>query len=731
MFRSPALLSSLLCVILFAVFCVLYWPSMSCGFVYDDMARIVENRSAWGLGSGEWLRYNPRRWVAYFTFALNYDLFELKPFGWHVTSVLIHWLATLTLFGFSYRTLRLCGREVREAWLLGAGIAVLWGVHPLQTQSVSYLVQRMESLMGLWYLAAMCLLAWSVPLPKPEEVSEGEEEASLPDSFNWQSSLLLVGSILCGVLSIGSKEVAAMLPLTAVWWDRAFAARSWRELLIKRGWYHGLLAVTLWGIFVVTAGGYLSGSLIHGSDSGVGGVAAAREAAQEFQQQSTDDKTVDQTEADLNRLTPKIYLLTQTEVLCRYLQLSVWPSGQCLDYAWSPVRKVSQAILPGLFILSLVGLTIWATWSHPHWGFLGGWFFLTLAPTSSIVPIRDVIYEHRMYLALASITALAVLGTERLLRVLVQKHHITPAQVPQIGIALLITAAVALSITTHQRNYAWETPLAVWMDVINKAPENPRGYLNAAVQLATITGEYKKAEPIAREAVKRWPNNDDAQNNLGLILVEQGRLKEALPHLQTALKINPSTPKAKTFLNLGNLYQKANQLDKAAGNFRKAIEADPQYSEAYNNLGIVLGRLGQHEEAAEHFQKAVKLNPLNAEAVVSLGNTYLIAGKRGEAMQTYRRALQIKPDSADAHCNLGVALAKDERSLTQAEQHYVAAIKLNPLHINARFNYAKLLVRTKRYQEAIRELQTILKINPNDAEARATLQRLVDALNSR
>ena len=231
-------------------------------------------------------------------------------------------------------------------------------VHPLQTESVTYTIQRGESLMGLFYLATLyCVI----------RLDGGKSRLA------WSAAA--IASCLAGM---ACKGVMATAPITALLYDRAFLSASWKELLRRRKWLYAALAAT-WLLYPVLLA-QAPGEWEQSAGFGYGGAS------------------------------PLVYAMTQPSVILHYLRLTFWPDPLCLDYGWPPVNGVAEALLPGLVIAGLVAATVWAWRRKPAWGFVGVWFFLILVPTSSFIPIADIAVEHRMYLSLAAVIALSVVG---------------------------------------------------------------------------------------------------------------------------------------------------------------------------------------------------------------------------------------------------------------------------------------------------------------------------------
>ena len=481
------------------------------------------------------------------SYALN-GMFGLRGtdvWGFHLVNLTIHILAAWTLFGIVRRTLLLpsprgfaplssagegpgaTGSQFAAAATpLALAIALLWTVHPLQTAAVTYIVQRNEALLGLFYLLTLYCVIRGATSPQAARA--------------WY-----VGAVLSCLLGMGTKEVMVAAPLVVLLYDRTFLSGSFRAALARRrGLYAGLAAT--WGVVIWL----LEATHFRGNTAGFG------------------------TEG----FTALTYLQTQAGVLVHYLRLAIWPAGQCLDYGWRPAHGLTQVVLPGLLILTLLGLTVWALVKRPALGFLGATFFLILAPTSSFVPIRDAAFEHRMYLPLAALVTLAVLGVfwicGRLFSTIGEEERPNSADVagPRVAVpfALGAIALVALGWVTVLRNKAYQSETAIWQDTVDKAPNNSRAQSNLG---NAIRKESKEPRTIERalvhlqKAVDLDPNSSDAHGNLAAALYEQGKTEQAIAEYQRDLEIFPQDAIARS--HLATIYEKLNRSDEALRNISK------------------------------------------------------------------------------------------------------------------------------------------------------------------
>ncbi|HUJ71275.1 MAG TPA: hypothetical protein VLZ30_03470, partial [Verrucomicrobiae bacterium] len=347
-----------------------YLNSFTGPFIFDDPQSILENRTIqhlWPI----WQSLSPPhdngitvagRPLVNLSLAVNYALGGTEVQGYHVVNLIIHILAGLTLLGVVRRTLlqpKLRERFGAAANGLALAVAVLWTVHPLQTESVTYIVQRAESIMGLFYLLTLyCFI-----------------RATESQRFRlWYG--LCIGACALGM---ASKEVMASAPLMVLLYDRTFVSGSFGEAWLRR-----------WKLYLKLAGTWiLLGYLVFFTGSFHNAVINARMRG-------------------IGRWT---YLLTEPAVMLHYLRLSVWPHPLCFDYnGWPLAGTWPGILLPALVIVILLGTIAWACKINSAWGFLGAWFFLILAPSSSFVPTDSPAYEHRMYLPLAAVVVAVVMG---------------------------------------------------------------------------------------------------------------------------------------------------------------------------------------------------------------------------------------------------------------------------------------------------------------------------------
>ncbi len=592
---------TLAALILVAVTVLVYLNSFSGAFVFDDEHAILENPAVKTLRPPWEIFFpNPPGLVVNFTLALNYALGGFDVRGYHACNLLIHLLAGLLLFGVIRRTLLIgpMAENYGEAAVgLSLATALIWSVHPLQTESVTYIIQRYESLAGLFYLLTLY------------SVIRG---AASPPGRGWY--LLAVGSCALGM---ATKEVMVTAPVVIFLYDRTFLAGSFRR---RKGLYTGLIATWLVLVAVVLKKSY------------------AKWGGFSYEQTS-----------------PVSYALTQFGVIVEYLKLSAWPRALCLDRQWPIARTVGEIVPAALLIAGLLIAVLWSLRRRSPLGFAGAWFFLILTPTSSIVPIAGPAFEHRLYLSLAAVVAVAVLSSYRILLRLFPDREKLRLRLSW-GLAALIV--VLLGVLTVDRNRVYHSPVGMWKDVIAKSPRNPGVRTKLGLALAR-EGKLEEAEAQYRAVLRTDPGFLEARNNLGNLLARRGELEEAIFHYAEAIKRRPGSAEAMN--NLGNALVEAGRIEEGIARYREAIKFDPGFADGYTNLGLAFARKGKLDEAIEHYRRAIEVRPDNAAAFNNLGNALARQGKFREAAGCFRQALRLDPKFTPARSNLERTLREMER----------------------------------------------------------------------
>ena len=575
---------------------VAYQNSFTGAFVYDDLPAIRDNvgiRSLWPLTDAmsfplinDGLTVS-RRPMLSLSFALNRRVFGSQPWGFHLVNLAIHITAAVLLFMFIQRTL--CLPQFRSQFEtksvnVALAIAVMWLVHPLQTESVTYIVQRAESLTGMLYLLTMvCAL----------------KGFNSPHQKRWFSA-----AVLSCAVGMGVKEVMITAPIMVFLYDGIFISPSfgaaWRE---RRRFY-----VMLFATWSICMGLQISGW-----------------------------KDV---QADFTDRNPITYALTQPAVILYYLKLYVWPHPLVMDYNWPDSSGAAEIVPAGIVIAVLMGLSIWGVYHRRWFGFLGAWFFLILGPSSSFAALTQNLEEHRVYLSLAALICLLVFGFCSLRNgskfELLRKHG---GRIGTICVLAIVVTSISL---THLRNRKYESRYALWTDNLQYRPNSSQAHNNLGVVLDE-GGDSNQARQHYETAIRILPRFATAHNNLGSVLFEQGQIQRARVHFEQAVSIQPKF--AQALHNLGKVFLQLDDLVQAEKYLEQAVDANANNADAQYDLGVVLAYMNRPWAAITHFKRAVELDPGNGKAHNNIGSLLAHEGYLRQALTHFEQAVGIDPNN--------------------------------------------------------------------------------------
>ncbi len=710
-------------------------------FVLDDVESIQQNATLRHLGDvravltplrGRGLTVDGRPFLN-LSFAINYAISGTSVWSYHALNVLIHGLAALTLFGVLRRVL--FGRSLGFAFSLS--VALIWAVHPLNTESVTYLSQRAESLMGLFYLLTLYGFIRASPDARflcamqtfPNREGASHAKSGSPNKVGKGSLTWACVSVAGCFLGMATKEVMVSAPITVLLIDRLFYAGSFLEAWRRRRVYYLALGSS-W--FLLAALVWHTGS--RGGTSGFGSGVSAWQ-----------------------------YWETQPAAIVRYLRLGLWPRPLVFDYGTEWVSDLSSLIAPVCLVGALGLFTLIGLLRNRVWGVLGFVFFAVLAPTSVIPGNRQTAAEHRMYLALIPIVILVLGGVEELFRRLRGRSGASEAKVvavpdsfgPQIGLVLLALAvAVPAGWATFARNFDYSSALRLYGDSVEKMPLNAYAQANYATALL-FERQYPAAETHFKEALRLNPQLQEAEDNLGNVCFFLGRFDEAESHYRRAMEINPRF--AAPHDNIAETFLRENRVPEARREVEIALKLEPGMADAHDNLGMVLLREGRLSEALAEFERATILDPDDYDARVNFGNALRAASQPARACDQYvnavridpqggqayynwggalmdlhqnaeaekklRLAVQFDPGNASARQNLGNVLLAENRAADAVEQ-YATAVALAPGRASVHYNYANGLLRVGRRQDAIAELHRALELDPSLAAATRLLSTI-------
>jgi tetratricopeptide (TPR) repeat protein len=680
---------------------LLYGHTLDYDFHFDSIHGILnkERVQLSEISPGSLLRVvRSGRPVGDLTLALNWYVHQKNPAGYRIVNICIHVLTAFFLYFFAFRTLRLKRPAVSHepAFWMAFGASLLWLVHPVNTQSVTYIIQRHNSLGAMFFLLSMLCYA------------QGRVSARrLP----WFAL-----SAIAGLLALASKQNTAVLPFFLFLYEWFFFQKldnSW----LKRNIRYPLLLIAA----VVVIG------LVYLGTDPMAKLTKFRDFAE-------------------GRFTFTERFLTQFRVIVHYLFLffAPQPSRLNLDYDFSLSHSLFDpptTVLSLLLILGIAAFAVIRAKRYPLFSFCIIWFFGTLAVESSFIPLA-VIFEHRTYLPYTFLCLAAIAGLNRI--ALLRK------------VQWVVVAAVLLTfgVWTHQRNQVYENGFTLWSDVLEKAPDNARAYSNLGMEIEKKDG-MEAAAVFHEAAVQRDPSRYEALNNLGRIRLHQGRYLEALELFDRSLQADPHYIPA--LINKGNAYVALDRIPEAIGIFqtilllepksggidnhfvdarinlaaiqmqqndlasarfhlKRALEIDPTHPHAHNNLGTLLINTGDPDQAEKHFRKALEtdsgfdLARENLERMLVMTEDPLVKANK------VKEELRGEPQNPVLFWELG-RLYADAGRLNDSLEMFENALKADSGFLPALNDAAALYAYTGREADALKSLTTIVEIDPSRADA--------------
>ncbi|MGD1075202.1 MAG: tetratricopeptide repeat protein [Thermodesulfovibrionales bacterium] len=543
-------------MIIITVGVLAYSNTFQVPFLFDDFSNIVENpvikdfryfTNPVSASDVPLYQFFKSRFIGYATFALNYKLHGLNVTGYHILNLIIHIANALLLYlliMLSFRTPSLRERSLKNySNLIGIFSALFFVSHPIQTQAVTYIVQRLASLATMFYLLSL--------------ISYVQSRLSVS---RVRSSSFYVVSLISAVLAMKTKEISFTLPFTITLYEFLFfTGRKIKRLLHLIPILLTLLIIPL--------------TFMGASQSLGDAIGAVSEVTRVMTPMSRWD-----------------YLFTQFRVIVMYIRLLFLPINQTLDYDYPLYHSLfePEVFLSFLFLMALCFIGFYLFYRAKSkdrksdqpleliaFGVL--WFFLTLSVESSIIPIVDLTFEHRLYLpsvgVFIAITTGLFIAKDKLVE---GKLSFQKTMLPACVLILII-----FTYATYSRNVVWQDKTTLWEDTVKKAPFNAR-----------------------------------AHNSLGFAYSSEGFIDKAMEQYQIAIRLKPDYAEPQN--NLANSYESKGLIDKAIEHYLLALRLHPDYADAHFNLGNIYFSEGLLDEAIEHYQISLQLNPDDAEALQKL-----------------------------------------------------------------------------------------------------------------
>ncbi len=622
--------------------CLLVWyQTVNVPFHFDDIPAVVDNLSIRKLENcyGHFKGFFSRG-LLQIGFTLNYAIAKKLPDGrplpesFHVVNLLLHLINTSLAFVLARLVIRRA-YGTTGGTLAASAVALVFAVLPIHTMTVNLIASRAVMQSATFSLLFLILAILSLDPERPLLQRIGLTAGTL-------------AALLCSVASkaVGIGAVGLFGLIAYVMGKRAGKISFTRRKLLYLGVSLALCGAVLVGLVrsrMVWTGRY------HGVWAN---------------------------------------LLTQAGVTLQYLKLMVWPLGLSVEHdvsvahtLWDPRVVLSVAVVLGLLVIggwlllrgSLLGLCIL-------------WYFVALAPSSSLIPRTETMLEYRAYLAALGFAGALVWLLHKLQGWLgAGRQGLVRWRTTWVWL-LGGVWVIGMAVVTFQRNEIYTDPVRLWANAVKNAPRKARPYLS-----------------------------------LGSALVGKGRLEEAMDQYYKALQIEPNY--AEVQYNLGLTLNRKGRLEEAISHYLEAIRINPRFAVAHNNLGVALEKEGRLDEAMGHYGEALRIQPNFASAHLNMGVALEKQGRLVEAVSHYDEALRIEPHWAKAHCNLAGALVRQER-LEEAISHYYEALRIDPDDWQSHFNLGVVLTHQGKRKEAALHFKEVLRLEPQNEGARRALELL-------
>ena len=543
---------------------VIYSNSFDCTFHFDDIISIVNNDAIKDVSDINTIwKSNSRRFIAYLSLAINHHFGALNVWGYHFFNLMIHLTTSLLVYWLMFITLKTPNVKslipVKDHQWIALVVALIFVSHPLATQSVTYIIQRMASMVTLFYLFAIILY--------------------LKGRLNQGSTSLSIGyfitALIAAIFALFTKENAFTIPLVILLVEISLFKRD--KIVVNFSKPRIILGCIVFLSFLLLLFSRVSSSFF---------------------------QTIPPSFGHTYTVTPWNYLLTQFSVIVKYIQLLCFPINLNFDYDYAISNSLIEprTFLSLGFLSALVGLSIYLFKKQKLISFGIMWFFITISIESSFIPLADLIFEHRTYLPSVGFFMILTVGIYQLMW---QKNK-------KIALGFIFLIIGINSFATYQRNKVWKNEGTLWNDVIAKSPNKARPYL--------CRGNYYKNLKRNREALSDFtksislnPAYIEPYNNKGTTLYNEGLLTEALSYLNYAIENSPDYTEA--YINKGIVLATQKKYSKALENFNRAIEIEPNNADIYINRSLTYLNMGDKNKSCLDISTAIKLKHPDAQAI--------------------------------------------------------------------------------------------------------------------
>jgi protein O-mannosyl-transferase len=672
--------------ILSALTAIFYYASLTYSFQFDDVANIKKVFGIRHATLGSTFFTGPR-WIATWLNALNYRQGLFDPFYYRLFNITFHIITGILVF---YLVLSLLSYLKKTSFLhqynyaIAYGTAALFLLHPVQTQTISYVIQgRLEG------LAALTVIAMALFFVKLTQAQ------TLIGKIIFSALLFVVGALSCG-----TKEIAIVSPLLILMIDWFFIAQGSWDSFKKRLLLHAAIFALIFGIYL-----YFMKPAFFANVFGL-----KIEARNNIGNLLTENPG--------EKILPLHFFISQFKVLIHYITMFIWPFNISVEYDWKLVTHffAPDCILPFLALLAIGGIIAYLLKQNKTSviGFCALWFFIANAPRSSIIPSSELLTDYKTYLPSFGILFLFSIGIVRLI-VLITPH--LKSFIPRLNHAsaqylfLTIFAGTA-GFFTYERNKVWRSNEEFWHNIIVNAPGKARAYNNLGVALSE-RGKIKESIPLYKKAIAMDRNYPDPINNLSVAYSMIGNINLAIESMKQAIKIQPRYPEG--YNNLASFYIMKKEYDQADKILDIALKLRPHYGKALFNKGKLNLEQGNYEEAFNYFKDACTKADLDNEAGYKIyANAAFTLRKYDDAIDAYTKLLTFDPTSFEYRQKLAQSY-QGAKNYQEAITHFAHLMKAQPQNAQILFNLGECYLGMGSPTQALEYFESTKHSNPSMA----------------
>jgi tetratricopeptide (TPR) repeat protein len=613
-------------IFLATVTAIVYYPSLKYEFQFDDIANITKHFNIRHY-SFKRLFFSGPRWISYWINSLIYKLEKFEPFFYRLFNISLHIVNGLLIFFiFLYALSRLKKSNFFKTHAFGISTvtALLFLLHPVQTQTVSYVIQG--QLEGLCCMAINCMVLFFL---------------LRGNSKQWLLKLLYSCLLfICAFLACGTKEIAIIAPLIVILCDWFFIAQGEWKLFKQRIWIHALLCLVVFGVYCYLLKPSFFTEIV------------------QLKRTATNNIGNIITSSPKQIITPWIFFISQFNVILHYLWIFIWPFSISVEYDWklSTHFFAPEVLIPFLILCSILWIIVTLLRAQATHLIAFGliWFLIAIAPRSSIIPSPELLVDYKTYTA--SIGWLFVLACASVY-IFSLAHQRYRNRFFLIGhrqfapIATVLLASMLFGIVTARRNHVWRSGLEFWGNIIKNAPQKARAYNNYGVELSQKLHKFAESIPYFKKAISMDAHYPDPCNNLAVAYSQTGKIDQAIQALKEGIRINPYYPEG--YNNLASFYVQQKKFDDAEKILKTALRLRPHYGKAYFNLGRVYLEKNDTEKAWECFKACCMNADLDNEFGFTMyAKSSMVLKKYADALVAFTRLLEYKPNDYEVQLNL-------------------------------------------------------------------------------